>query len=212
MQPYSPPTMATFPKSFLAAVVKQLLRGKSLIQALLAFWLTPQTVSGKPTTSKVDCCSTSGTTTPSGHSIEEFLKEAEHLLLGPLLDNDGLLELSNALKAQFRDKLQTSMACMLPSYNHQLPGGHEVGQYLAVDVGGSTLRIALVELRGRDAVGRESEIVRMSSFKINNDIRNLEGMAFFDWMAERIWDMVSQDDQDPSRPMPMALAWSFPIE
>ncbi|UQC73629.1 hexokinase [Colletotrichum lupini] len=212
MQPYSPPTMATFPKSFLAAVVKQLLRGKSLIQALLAFWLTPQTVSGKPTTSKVDCCSTSGTTTPSGQSIEEYLKEAEHLLLGPLLDNDGLLELSNALKAQFRDKLQTSMACMLPSYNHQLPGGHEVGQYLAVDVGGSTLRIALVELRGRDAVGRESEIVRMSSFKIDNDIRNLEGMAFFDWMAERIWDMVSQDGQDPSRPMPMALAWSFPIE
>ncbi|KAK1634417.1 hexokinase [Colletotrichum phormii] len=200
--------MATFPKSFLAAVVKQLLRGKSLIQALLAFWLTP--VSGKPTDSKVDCC-TSGTTTPSGQSIEEYLKEAEHLLLGPLLD-DGLLELSNALKAQFRDKLQTSMACMLPSYNHQLPGGHEVGQYLAVDVGGSTLRIALVELRGRDAVGRESEIVRMSSFKIDNDIRNLEGMAFFDWMAERIRDMVSQDGQDPSRSMPMALAWSFPIE
>lgn len=101
---------------------------------------------------------------------------------------------------------------MLPSYNHQLPGGHEVGQYLAVDVGGSTLRIALVELRGRDAVGRESEIVRMSSFKIDNDIRNLEGMAFFDWMAERIRDMVSQNGQDPSRPMPMALAWSFPIE
>ncbi|KXH47094.1 hexokinase [Colletotrichum salicis] len=200
--------MATFPKSFLAAVVKQLLRGKSLIQALLAFWLTP--VSGKPTDSKVDCY-TPGTTTPSGHGVEEYLKEAEHLLLGPLLD-DGLLELSNALKAQFRDKLQASMACMLPSYNHQLPGGHEVGQYLAVDVGGSTLRIALVELRGRDAVGRESEIVRMSSFKIDNDIRNLEGMAFFDWMAERIRDMVSQDGQDPSRSMPMALAWSFPIE
>ncbi|OHE91305.1 hexokinase [Colletotrichum orchidophilum] len=210
MQSYSPPTMATFPKSFLAAVVKQLLRGKSLIQALLAHWLTPQTVSGKPTESAVEC-SKSGTTTPSALTIEEYLKEAEHLLLGPLLD-DGLLELSNALKAQFRDKLQTSMACMLPSYNHQLPGGHEVGQYLAVDVGGSTLRIALVELRGRNAVGQESEIVRMSSFKIDNDIRNLEGMAFFDWMAERILDMVSQDGQDPSRSMPMALAWSFPIE
>ncbi|GKT46536.1 hexokinase-1 [Colletotrichum spaethianum] len=202
--------MTTFPKTFLAAVVKQLLRGKSLIQALIAFWITPLSVSGKQTRSTVEC-SKSTTTTSSSRNVEEFLKEAEDLLLGPLLNN-GLLDLSNALKAQFRDKLRTSMACMLPSYNHQLPGGHEVGQYLAVDVGGSTLRIALVELRGRDAKGSESEIVRMSSFKIDNDIRNLEGMAFFDWMAERIWEMVSQDGHDPSRPMPMALAWSFPIE
>ncbi|KZL78199.1 hexokinase-1 [Colletotrichum tofieldiae] len=208
MQQYSP-AMTTFPKTFLAAVVKQLLRGKSLIQALIAFWITPQSVSGKQTRSTVECSKPA--TVSSSRNVEEFLKEAEDLLLGPLLGN-GLLDLSNALKAQFRDKLQTSMACMLPSYNHQLPGGHEIGQYLAVDVGGSTLRIALVELRGRDAKGSESEIVRMSSFKIDNDIRNLEGMAFFDWMAERIWDMVSQDGQDPSRPMPMALAWSFPIE
>ncbi|KAK1988092.1 hexokinase [Colletotrichum cereale] len=219
MQQYPPPAMTTFPKTFLAAIVKQLLRGKSLIQALLAFWITPQSGSGKQARPVVECTKSSTTTTTSSPSssssssrdIEEFLKEAEDLLLGPLLDN-GLLDLSNALKAQFRDKLQTSMACMLPSYNHQLPGGHEVGQYLAVDVGGSTLRVALVGLRGRDAKGSESEILRMSSFKIDSDIRNLEGMAFFDWMAERIWDMVSQDGQDPSRPMPMALAWSFPIE
>ncbi|KAK1579799.1 hexokinase [Colletotrichum navitas] len=213
MQQY-PPAMTTFPKAFLAAIVKQLLRGKSLIQALLAFWITPYSGSGKQARPAVECPKSATTTTSSSSSsrdVEEFLKEAEDLLLGPLLDN-GLLELSNALKAQFKDKLQTSMACMLPSYNHQLPGGYEVGQYLAVDVGGSTLRVALVELRGRNAKGREGEIVRMSSLKIDSDIRNLEGMAFFDWMAERIWEMVSQDGQDPSQPMPMALAWSFPIE
>ncbi|KDN63296.1 putative hexokinase [Colletotrichum sublineola] len=209
MQQYPPLAMTTFPKTFLAAIVKQLLRGKSLIQALLAFWINPHSSSGKQTRPVVECPKSA--TTTSSRDVEEFLKEAENLLLGPLLGN-GLLDLSNALKAQFRDKLQTSMACMLPSYNHQLPGGYEVGQYLAVDVGGSTLRVALVELRGRDAKGSESEIVRMSSCKIDSNVRNLKGMAFFDWMAERIWEMVSQDEQDPSRPMPMALAWSFPID
>ncbi|KAJ5005618.1 Hexokinase-1 [Colletotrichum sp. SAR 10_66] len=201
----------TFPKSFLAAVVKQLLRGKSLIQAILAFWITPQAVSGKQsrTSSTVECSKSAASLYP--RRIDEFLKEAEDLLLGPLT-GDGLLELSNALKAQFRDKLQTSMACMLPSYNHQLPAGHEVGQYLALDVGGSTLRVALVELRGRGAKGRESEIVRLSSFVIDADIRNLEGMAFFDWMAERILETICKDGEDPSRPMPMAVSWSFPIE
>ncbi|KAK2003509.1 hexokinase [Colletotrichum falcatum] len=213
MRQYPPPAMTTFPKTFLAAIVKQLLRGKSFIQALLAFWITPHFGSGKQARPAVECTKSATTTSssPSSRDVDEFLKEAEDLLLGPLLDN-GLLELSNALKTQFRDKLQTSMACMLPSYNHQLPGGYEVGQYLAVDVGGSTLRVALVELRGRNAKGSESEIVRMSSFKIDSDIRNLEGMAFFHWMAERIYEMVSQDGQDPSRPMPIALAWSFPIE
>nr|XP_036587039.1 hexokinase-1 [Colletotrichum truncatum]KAF6797769.1 hexokinase-1 [Colletotrichum truncatum] len=203
--------MTTFPKSFLAAVVKHLLRGKSLIQAILAFWITPQPVSGKPARATTVQCSQSPAASPFPRRIDEFLKEAENLLLGPLA-GDGLLELSNALKAQFRDKLQTSMACMLPSYNHQLPGGHEVGQYLALDVGGSTLRVALVELRGRDAKGKESEIVRLSSFVIDADIRNLEGMAFFNWMADRVLETVSKDGEDPSRPMPMAVSWSFPID
>lgn len=161
------------------------------------------------TSSTVECSKSTASIYP--RRIDEFLKEAENLLLGPLA-GDGLLELSNALKAQFRDKLQTSMACMLPSYNHQLPAGHEVGQYLALDVGGSTLRIALVELRGRGAKGRESEIVRLSSFVIDADIRNLEGMAFFDWMAERILETICKDGEDPSRPMPVAVSWSFPIE
>ena len=101
---------------------------------------------------------------------------------------------------------------MLPSFNHLLPTGREKGQFLALDVGGSTLRVALVELRGREADGRESEIVQMETFRITPEIKQYEGMAFFDWLAARIHEVLSKDGRSTEGYIPMGLAWSFPIE
>ncbi|KAI8681405.1 Phosphotransferase [Fusarium keratoplasticum] len=198
--------MATFRKTFLAAIIKSLLRGKSLVQAILAYWIRPVKLGtdGKP---RVD--------TTSRQTIQEFLKEAEALLLGPV-DRDGLQQLSRDLREQLLDRLQTDMQCMLPSYSHQLPRGTECGRFLALDVGGSTLRVALVELRGRTAgVGEESKIVSIQNYYIGPEIKALEGMAFFDWMAERILETLSaelEEHRSPDHPLPMSMAWSFPIE
>lgn len=107
---------------------------------------------------------------------------------------------------------------MLPSYNHTLPGGDERGRYLSLDVGGSTLRVALVELRGQGegVKGRESGIVCMESFPIGNAVMALEGVAFFDWMAARIVETLAKEKEGPmweeQAILPMSLAWSFPIE
>lgn len=144
-------------------------------------------------------------------SLEDFLREAEERLLGPI-GGDGLGRFASGLKSQFRDRLQVCGGNMLPSFNHLLPTGQEKGQYLALDVGGSTLRVALVELRGREASGRESEIVQIESFKITEDIKELEGMAFFDWLAARIHEVVSKEPRPAQGSLPMGLAWSFPVE
>jgi hexokinase len=196
--------MTSLREAFMAAI-KSLLRGKSIIQALLAFWISPAGVKSANRRPKRD---------GYRRSAQDFLKEAEELLLSPI-EADRLKELARKLKDQFSDRLQTNLACMLPSYNHQLPNGDEHGQYLALDVGGSTLRVALVELRGREARGSESGIVRIDSFKISQDTKSLEGMAFFDWMAERVHETVSKavaKENSPEKPILMGLAWSFPIE
>lgn len=185
-------------RQVLVAALKSLLRGKSLLQAIFAFWVSPTVLKASP----------------SLRSPNDFLKEAEELFLQPI-QSDALRQFSMRLKAQFQQGLLTNPACMLPSYNHQLPNRSEHGQYLALDVGGSTLRVALVELRGKDAPGNESRIVRMDSFKIDPSIKALQGTAFFDWMAQRIVDTISSDlgpQNSPSHPMLMGLAWSFPIE
>ncbi|KAK0385150.1 hypothetical protein NLU13_7628 [Sarocladium strictum] len=196
----------TLQKTLLAAIVKSLLRGKSLVQAILNYWITPLHVR---TTTKT------GGTPLKKSTIQAFLKEAEAAFLGPI-SGDDLRDLSSALRKQFRERLQTDLECMLPSYSHQLPTGNERGQYLALDVGGSTLRVALVQLRGRSAETKlQSEILESRSFKIDKPIKDLEGMAFFEWMASRINETLSgglKNEYDPEHPLPMALAWSFPIE
>lgn len=200
MQPLTS-AMTTLKKSLLAAL-KSVLRGRSFLQALLAFWISPKSIKEQHVNGK--------RLYPS-RTIEEFLKEAETLLLGPV-DGGGLRRYSSDLKRQFRERLHTHAECMLPSFNHLLPTGKERGQYLALDVGGSTLRVALVELRGREATERESEIVRMISFKITPEIKKLEGMSFFDWMAARIYDVIHKDISHDQDIIPMGLAWSFPVE
>lgn len=197
--------MTTFRKAFINAIVKSLLRGKSLIQAILTYWANPLSSDGSKS-------KTVRSKTPR-KALHEFLKEAEAALLGPV-SGDGLLDLSSGLRKQMLEGLEKDVQCMLPSYSYQLPRGSERGQYVALDVGGSTLRVALVELRGRD-VENHSEIVSMRNFRIGKDIKDLEGMEFFNWMAARIAETLSSNlnrEHSPEKPLPLALAWSFPIE
>lgn len=201
-------SMSILPKALIAAIVKSLLRGKSLIGVLFTFWTVPRPVAP---------ASSSAVTTLPSRSIDDFLSEAEELILGPYATNDDLLRLSAGLKAQFREALDTGEVNMLPSYNYRLPSGREMGRFLAIDVGGTTLRIALVELRGRDvpAGTRACEVVRANVVKAEEG-KELVGMAFFEWMADRIVETVFVDgerrDGRGNEPLPMAVTWSFPIE
>ncbi|KAK0742492.1 hypothetical protein B0T21DRAFT_283114 [Apiosordaria backusii] len=197
-------------RDLLLAAIKSLLRGRSFFQAFLARWTTSSTRS--PPASH-DVNEESGKY--DSISIAKFLAEVERLLLGPTKP-DKLRNLSQKLKLEFREGLLSNPACMLPSYHTELPTGDESGQYLAVDVGGSTLRVALVNLKGRDSSGcPESLIVSIDTFSIDNDIRALKGKAFFDWMAEKIHQTVAQDSKrghSPDQPLLLGLSWSFPIE
>jgi hexokinase len=147
-------------------------------------------------------------------NMDEFLREVERLFESPL-KVQGMLAMSGKLQEQFREKLQSSNICMLPSYNHTLPTGREQGSYLALDVGGSTFRVALVDLSGRDNGKECMRIVKMCSYRIDNTVKALKGHEFFDWMADRIGEFL----EDPivvevhgADTIAMGLAWSFPIE
>lgn len=145
--------------------------------------------------------------------MDDFLQELKQKFEGPL-KSSNLLSMSARLQDQFKEKLKSSHLCMLPSYNHTLPTGYEMGKYLALDVGGSTFRVALIHLTGKSN-GSSMKIVKMFNYRIGNKVRALEGHAFFDWMAERIdetlEDAVVKAAQGDT-PLPMGLAWSFPVE
>ncbi|KAJ5180472.1 Hexokinase-1 [Penicillium capsulatum] len=144
-------------------------------------------------------------------TLDDFADEVDNLFSTPL-STDKMTDMSEKIRAQFRHGLQSSPCCMLPSYNHALPTGAEKGTFLALDVGGSTFRVALIELDGR---GQDMRIVKVSSSQIDNTVKLLEGTQFFDWMAGQIENMLKEVGTDYGRgdtTLPMGLSWSFPIE
>ncbi|KAF2196250.1 actin-like ATPase domain-containing protein [Delitschia confertaspora ATCC 74209] len=147
-------------------------------------------------------------------TMAELLREVQQLFEAPLTPA-GLLQMSGKLQEQFAPKLQDSDICMLPSYNHKLPTGLEQGTYLALDVGGSTFRVAVVELSGKKPGAKSMRIVNMKSYKIDNPIRALKGSEFFDWMAEKIETAIAAPELKQTNgktPWRMGLSWSFPVE
>lgn len=153
-----------------------------------------------------------GTITPK---LQAFLDEARHAFEDPL-SLANLMALSGNLQKEFKEKLQASEISMLPSFNHTLPTGTENGNYLALDIGGTNFRIALVQLSGRREDGQNGmRTVKMFSHCISRPIKELKGRKFFAWMAEKIGEAL--DDVEITRiqqdqTLPMGVAWSFPIE
>ncbi|KAK3073445.1 N-acetylglucosamine kinase 1 [Teratosphaeriaceae sp. CCFEE 6253] len=147
-------------------------------------------------------------------SMDGFAAEVRGLL-EVSLEPQQWLEMSEKLQTEYRDRLESSDISMLPSYLHTLPRGDERGDFLALDVGGSTFRIALIRL-GEKKEGEDGlQVRRMRSFVIDKKIRDLKGREFFDWMAERIGDMLTEYNRingTTNARLRMGLAWSFPVE
>lgn len=143
-------------------------------------------------------------------ALDVFADEIDRLFSKPLTLRN-MITMSERIRGQFRTGLGSSPICMLPSYNHALPSGLEEGTFLALDVGGSTMRVALIELRGKGKM----EVLRVSSSPIDNEVKLLEGTSFFDWMGGKIEEMLRDVGTSYGRedvPLSMGLSWSFPIE
>ncbi|RFU36277.1 hypothetical protein B7463_g16, partial [Scytalidium lignicola] len=192
-------------KAIYAALTRSLLRTKSLLQTILNIWISPVILRSKKHRSS---------TSSIKKTAREFLDEIETLFRGPT-NRLPLLALSDGMKKQLEECLLDNRWCMLPSYNSELPTGNESGTFLALDVGGSTFRVALIELSGGENGAQESKILGRGTFKIDNPVRKLEGKAFFEWMADRIDEILSGQLAGygtSKSPLLMGLAWSFPIE
>jgi hexokinase len=197
-------TMLKVRKAFYAAAVRSLLRTKSMLQAILNICVLPSIIKSKNLESEE--------VRRESRSVVQFLEDVEKALRKDV-GRERLLELSEGLKMQFKESLSENALCMLPSYNHQLPTGDECGTYLALDVGGSTFRIALIRLCGR-GFEKSDKILKNRSFKIDTTVKQLKGVAFFDWMAARIDGILSgqsEGHEGSDAPLSMGLAWSFPI-
>ena len=146
--------------------------------------------------------------------MESLLQDVKQLFQTQLGLNE-LLSMSRELQTEFARRIRWCPQSMLPSYNYNLPTGEEQGTYLTLDVGGSTLRVAMVELNGRKGGHESMQIRKMECYPIDARVRAMKDVAFFDWIAEKIETMLAKDRrhrESDTEPLAMGVAWSFPIK
>lgn len=146
-------------------------------------------------------------------AMEAFLNQVVEHFEGSV-ETSRLLSMSERLREQYENSLKINWYGMQPTCITGLPTGNEEGTYLAVDVGGSVLRIFLVDLHGRTSAETRLSLKVADDYCMDDSIKALEGEAFFDWMADMIMTTLCGAGTAfrSGAPIPMGLAWSYPVE
>ncbi|KAI8331924.1 hypothetical protein BC941DRAFT_463080 [Chlamydoabsidia padenii] len=121
--------------------------------------------------------------------------------------------LVTGFKQEYDQGLNTAeakgLATMIPSYVTRLPTGQEQGTFLALDLGGSTLRVCAVHLLGQGKV-KVDEIKR--SISMTDPLRTSDTITFFDWMVDIVALLLEEYHLESTDPLAMGVSWSFPID
>ena len=134
----------------------------------------------------------------------------QNILLPLQLSADQLQRIA----ADFRREMLAGLAGrasslkMLPSYL-QKPNGSEIGRFIALDFGGTNVRIIKAELGGHGKVSlldRCSKPLKDPSGRYDYLSRNANGDALFDFIAAQIAALVETD-----QPYALGHTFSFPL-
>ncbi|HPM43397.1 MAG TPA: hypothetical protein PLV52_06165, partial [Candidatus Omnitrophota bacterium] len=138
---------------------------------------------------------------------------------GSLLDDLGsaitlgysdIQEISEGIIAQMAAGLagEPSSLDMTPTFV-TAPTGKEKGDYFAIDVGGSNLRVLGVRLDGN---GGYTEIGKQKLVEFQARQKTGTKEELFDFIANAVWSYFMENDIDMSGEIRMGLSWSFPVE
>ncbi|CAG7924218.1 unnamed protein product [Penicillium olsonii] len=171
---------------------------------------------------------------------QEYLAHHQQLedFLSPLaLDESVLYQLARRFSTTYRNLALTSDQQFLPTPVTQLPTGRETGRYLAIDVGGSNLRVAFIELLGdavdsdvrpTDATERSHDTIRKAqrqrvkrtlekAWPIQEHLKMDKAEDLFSWIGDCIAEVVAESlssdatKKDIPAELDMGITFSFPI-
>ncbi|KAJ5200437.1 Hexokinase [Penicillium cf. griseofulvum] len=171
---------------------------------------------------------------------QEFLAHHQQLeeFLSPLsLDEAVLYKLARRFSTTYRNLALTSDQQFLPTPVTQLPTGRETGRYLAIDVGGSNLRVAFIELLGEavdsdirptDATERSRDTIRKAqrqrvkrtlerAWPIQEHFKKDKAEDLFSWIGDCIAEVIAESlssdatKKDIPAELDMGITFSFPI-
>ncbi len=132
-----------------------------------------------------------------------------HALAGFILHEPQILEIANRFQKAMTDGLagKSSSLKMLPSFLTK-PTGQEKGIYLAVDFGGTNVRVLTVEIQGNGAyrtLRRRSFPLRDREEGYDFTTRETAGSDLFRFIAEQMEAILV-----PGQTYPLGFTFSFP--
>ncbi|KAM4676489.1 hexokinase-4 [Discoglossus pictus] len=98
---------------------------------------------------------------------------------------------------------------MLPTYVRSTPDGSEVGDFLALDLGGTNFRVMLVKV-GEDVEGQWKVQTMHKMYSIPEDAMTGTAKMLFDYIAECISDYLDQQSMKHKK-LPLGFTFSFPV-
>ncbi|GJE93057.1 hexokinase [Phanerochaete sordida] len=162
-------------------------------------------------------------TPPSFHTRSSDQEDLPHATKRKMADHLRRLETMFTLTPQrmrmiveaFKDALEIGLAKpgqvvpMIPTYVFGWPSGKESGNYLAVDLGGTNLRVCLVTLQG----GGKWEITQ-TKYRLTEEQKHDEGQLLFDFCAECLKTFVESSIESGQiqrgATLPLGFTFSYP--
>ncbi|CAH6720892.1 N-acetylglucosamine kinase 1 [[Candida] jaroonii] len=131
-----------------------------------------------------------------------------------VVDDDTILHYSEELLNELNESLQlNSSLSMLPNFNIN-PTGKEHGNYLIIDLGGSTLRISIIEIQPESSNINRSErinIIIENKWIMANNEKTIDD-EFFKFIGSKMIETINQQSNiSIDDTINVGITWSFPL-
>ncbi|KAI0771537.1 hexokinase [Trametes elegans] len=162
--------------------------------------------------------------------------EAAHRILDDIEDQfrlpkDHLVRITSKFLEDFALGLSeyNHPMAMIPTFVTGVPDGTETGTFLALDLGGTNLRVCEVEL-----LGNHEFVLRQQKYKVSEALKTGEATTLFDYLADSVDAFLTEfssavpssptsdsanpfaspslSDLPPEPAVPLGLTFSFPVE
>ncbi|KAI6128442.1 hexokinase [Pisolithus croceorrhizus] len=141
---------------------------------------------------------------PQTHAI--YAHHGEDILSSVLqqfdVHDDHLFNITRTFLREMWDGLESyghDMA-MIPTFVRSTPDGSEKGTFLALDLGGTNLRVCEVNLHGDKTFS-----LRQQKYKVSDTLKTGEATTLFDYLADSV-DAFLTDSGSPTCALPPSLA------
>ncbi|RPA85083.1 actin-like ATPase domain-containing protein [Ascobolus immersus RN42] len=127
----------------------------------------------------------------------------------------ALVPLTKAFSKTYHDLARHSPSQFLATPISSLPTGLESGSFLALDLGGSNLRVGIVKLLGKEwdeSKGDKVTIEAIKAWVVPEEKKKGDVEELYDWVADCMQDLLVESWKgDMVKPIEVGLTWSFPM-